>query len=273
MACAQPASKKGPPPLHAESASTFTSTTAADGEQTIEIHNVAYQVTGTQVPGRPDGQPLLLRNTVRSKQVLGDIGEEATVTLEAWPLGQDPRQKPLYSLTVEGSEGHTVENAIFVVSRGLEEVEWWSVYKLGSGQRLFDTYVPLVKFSIARDTVTMRYVGLEVPTDGTKDARLKQVHTVAVLTYASEDRVLHEALVTCDDGGRAVQLRSFADASRALSLVEDAGAPSRTLRLYISENYPSPPRPVEVRIPVREDNLDLAHAQAPAGIHVAVWRR
>src|ERR1039457_6099956 len=91
------------------------------------------------------------------------------------------------------------------------------IYKLGSGQHLFDTYVPLLSFSISRETVTTRYVGLEVPPDDTGDMRLKQPNVVAVLTYASEDRLIREALVTCDDPKQAQLLRSYADTTRAVS--------------------------------------------------------
>ena len=223
------------PPLHAQSASTIDFSSAADGSETVEIRNISHEVTGTQVPGRPPGERLLLRKTTHSKQVLGDIGLEATVTLEAWRLGEDPRQKPLYTLTVAGEDARTIDNALLAVSRGLEETEWWSVYKLGSGQHLFDTYVPLLSFSISRETVTTRYVGLEVPPDDTKDARLKQPNVVGVLIYASEDRLIREALVTCDDPKQAQLLRSYADTTRAVSWTEGA------LKLSFGQNYPSPP--------------------------------
>ena len=208
LVSAQQTPQKIAQPLHAESSSTIDFSSAADGSETVEIRNVSHEVTGTQVPGRPPGERLVLRKTVRSKQVLGDIGMEATVTLEAWRVGEDLRRKPLYSLTVTGDEGHTIDNALFVVERGLEETEWWSVYKLGSGQHLFDTYVPLLSFSISRETVTTRYAGLEAPGDDTKDARLKQPNVVGVVTYASKDRIIREALVTCDDPKQAQLLRS-----------------------------------------------------------------
>ena len=253
------------PPLHAQSASTIDFSSAADGSETVEIRNISHEVTGTQVPGRPSGERLLLRKTTHSKQVLGDIGLEATVTLEAWRLGEDPRQKPLYTLTVAGEDARTIDNAPLAVSRGLEETEWWSVYKLGSGQHLFDTYVPLLSFSISRETVTTRYVGLEVPPDDTKDARLKQPNVVGVLIYASEDRLIREALVTCDDPKQAQLLRSYADTTRAVSWTEGA------LKLSFSQNYPSPPNTVELRIPVRRDDLDLTHTQLPPRMHVTPY--
>jgi hypothetical protein len=259
------------PPIHAASPSTIDFSSAADGSETVEIRNISHEVTGTQIPGRPPSESLLLRKTTHSKQVLGDIGKEATVTLEAWRLGEDPRQKPLYTLTVTGEDARTIDNALLVVSRGLEETEWWSVYKLGSGQHLFDTYVPLLSFSISRETVTTRYVGLEVPPDDTpadnNAARLKQPNVVGVLTYASEDRLIREALVTCDDPKQAQLLRSYADTTRTLSYIDGA------LKLSFSQNYPSPPNPVDLRIPLHHDDLDLKHAQMPPHMHLSPWRR
>src|SRR5579863_9773286 len=116
-------------PLQAESGSTVSLTAKGD-EQTLEIHNVTYEVTSDFVPGRPQGQRLLLRQTTCSKQVLGDKGEEATTMLEAWPLGGDVEQKPIYTVNVSGTGGRTLNGALFIADRGLEEVEWWSVYRL-----------------------------------------------------------------------------------------------------------------------------------------------
>jgi hypothetical protein len=253
------------PPIHSESVSTVDFRSAADGSETVEIRNVSHDITGTGVPGRPSGERLLLRKTARSMQVLGDIGMQATVTLEAWRLGEDLGQKPLYALTVAGDDGRVVDNALFVVSRGLEETEWWSVYKLGSGQHLFDTYVPLAGFSISRETVTTRYIGLEVPDDAandTQDARLKQPNVASRLIYAAEDRIIREVLVTCDDPKQAQLMRSFADTTRTVSWVEGV------LKLSFRQNYPSPPNTVEVRIPLRRDDLDLVHAQLPPRVHL-----
>jgi hypothetical protein len=126
---------------------------------------------GQQGRGRPDNERLVLRTLTHTKRALEDIGEEALTTVEAWPLGVDLKQRPLYSVKVEGEDCRTVESALFVISRGLEEVEWWSAYKLGSGEHLFDTYVPLVHFSSARDILTPRCVGLAVPADDEADTK------------------------------------------------------------------------------------------------------
>ena len=269
--------------VQAQSSSSVTTSKASDGAQIIEIRNVTYELTAGNTPGLAHDERLLLRKTTQSKETVGDINVDATVTLEAWRFGGDLRQKPIYTLTATGTDGHTMDNAIFVVSRGLEEVEWWSAYKLGTGQHLFDTYVPLVNFSISRDILTTRYAGLGVPPDDVKDARLKQPNVVAVLTYASAERVLREALITCDDPKRAAQLRSFADEERTLSMVEGPPAaaaakgkpvePSHTLKVSFSESYPSAPNTIEVLVPVQGDDLDLRHAQLPKGLHAAAWRR
>jgi hypothetical protein len=232
-----------------------------DGQQTVEIANVAYEVTSTGVPGRPQNERLLLRTTTRTRQVVDEIGMDASTTVEAWPLGVDPKQKPLYTLKVAGVDSKTVDGALLVLLRGLEETEWWSVYKLGTGERLFDTYTPLLAFSIRRDIQTMRYVGLAVPES--KD-------TVAVLTYASAEHVLREALITSDDPRQAQSLRSFADASRSVTLLE---TPARALKISFSQNYPSQPATVSLTVPIVRDELDLAHAQMPAHLHIAAFKR
>jgi hypothetical protein len=279
----QGAAKGVPPVMHTESSSSVSSSATADGFQIVQIHNVSYEVTGTDVPGRPRDERLLLRKTTHSKETQGDMDVEATVLLEAWRFGGDLRQKPVYTISVSGTDGHTMDNAIFIASRGLEEVAWWSVYRLGTGRHLFDTYVPLVSFSISKELLTTRYVGLDVPPDDTPDSRLKEPHVVAVLTYASSDRVLREALLTCDDTEQAQLLRSFADVTRSVSMLEGESVrassnakplePSRKIRLSFSEDYPSPSNTKEVLIPLRGDDLDLVHAQLPARMHVSAWRR
>ncbi len=257
-------------PFQAQSPASVVYGVNKDGQQTVEITNVAYEVTSTAVPGRPQDERLLLRTTTRTKQVIDEIGTNASTTVEAWPLGVDPKQKPLYTLKADGVDARTVDGALIVILRGLEDTGWWSVYKLGTGERLFDTYTPLLGFSIRRDIQTTRYAGLEVPEDNAADARLRDPHVVAVLTYASAERVMREALITSDDPKQAVSLRSFADASRTLTLVE---SPARALKIAISQNYPSAPATVTLTIPIAHDDLDMAHAQLPAHLHIAAFRR
>jgi hypothetical protein len=255
------------PPLQAQTPSTFTYSTTKDGQKVIDIRNVRYGVSGEGVPGLPPEQRLLLRISTRNRQVLDEIGVRATVLLEAWPLGTDPKQKPIYGTTITGTDAEIAEGAVWVVSRGLEETEWWTVLKLATTQRLFDTYVPLVHFSISRETLTERYAGLDVPPDDTRDTRLRDAHVIGVLEYASENELTHEALLTCDDAERARLLRSYADTSRTLT------GSLEGLTLSFSENYPSPPNTTTLTVPIVNDDLDLAHAKLPAGLHLAAFKR
>ncbi len=238
-------------PFQSQSPASVAYGVNKDGQQTVEITNVAYEVTGR----------LLLRTTTRTKQVLDEIGMQASTTVEAWPLGVDTKQKPIYALKVDGIDSKTVDGALLVILRGVEDTEWWSVYKLGTGQRLFDTYVPLLSFSIRRDIQTMRYVGLGVSSEP---------NAVGVLTYASAERLIREALITSDDPKQGQLLRSFADATRAVTLVD---APTRALKISLSQNYPAAPATVTITIPIVRDDLDIAHAQLPAHLHVRALTR
>jgi hypothetical protein len=259
-------------PLQVQSYSTYTESANKDGEEVIDIRNVRYGMAGQGIPGLKTEDRLLLRISTRNREVIDEIGVRATVTLEAWTLGTDPKQKPIYSTTITGTDAQMLDNAVWVVSRGLEETEWWTVLKLATTQRLFDTYVPPVHFSASRETLMDRYAGFDIPPDDTRDAKLRDPHVVGVLEYASGDTLIREALITCDDTERAKLLRSFADAAHELA-GPMAGAAEQSLTLAISQNFPSPPDAVAITVPVVNDDLDLAHAKLPAGLHIAAFQR
>ena len=119
--------------LLAQPVSSYKYTVKGD-EKTVEITNVNYEELDSG---------LVLRMTTHLKHFVGEKGLKASTTTEAWKLGVDLKTKPLYSVTVEGTETRTVDGALFAVSRGLDETDWWSIYKIGNGAHLFDTYVPL----------------------------------------------------------------------------------------------------------------------------------
>ena len=83
-------------------------------------------------------------------------------TLQAFP--RVPVSPPLlliliHAKKVEGVDGRALNDELFVVARGLEDVEWWSVYRLADGKPLFDTHVPVV-------IAGKYYAGVDVPADG-----------------------------------------------------------------------------------------------------------
>ncbi|HTS91423.1 MAG TPA: hypothetical protein VMG55_05455 [Stellaceae bacterium] len=279
-ACAQAPLPPVGKPVSGQSSSTFSYEFKSD-EQTITINNVAYDLVQPYVPGKQTDL-LVLRVTTKSKQVMGDIGMEGSVTVEAWPLGTDFGEKPRYAVTLDGAGVNPLRNSVLVFDRALEEVQWWSVHALTTGKHLFDTYVEPLVFSVSRESDTPRIAGLEVPPDDIKDARLKDPHVVAVLSYASAERVVREALLTCDDPKRAELYRSFADEERKVEYVEGPTQPAqgktqpeptRALKITWSQSFPAPANPVSAQIPVAGDDLDLAHAKLPPCMHAAVFNR
>jgi hypothetical protein len=255
-------------PFRAESTSSI-SLTAKQDYRTVTVHNVAYQYTETRVPGRPTEERLALRITTHAEDVIGDIPQPGKVTLEAWPLGADPRQKPLYALHLDAFDAHTLDNAFWMVHKGDVDVSVWSVLKLGSGEHLFDTFVDLVRFSITKDVQTPRYVGLDVPPDNVRDPRLKDPHVVAVVTYASEDRVIRELLLTHADAAKARELRGYEDQTRTVVFVS---SPTKRLRVVFTPNLGGSPA-VEVTVPLKGDDLDATAARLPPGMRIVPFQR
>jgi hypothetical protein len=255
-------------PVSAQVSARSTSTFAyheKDGEKTVEITNAAYQVTQVYEPRQ---SWFVLRTTTRSKEVLDEKGWESQVTLEAWPMGADVNQRPLYALELKGSEATLLGGALWqVLDEATDpDVPVWSVYQVATGNRLFESFVAPLSLRVATDRAHQlfedRYAGLYVPPDDAPDARLRDRHVVAVLSYASGGGVLREALLTCDDVTRAANLRSYADTERTLSFIESPAAVQIRFK-------PGP----AVRIPVFDKDFDWSHAVVPSGLHLNPWKR
>ncbi len=244
-----------------------------DSAKVVDITNVTFATTGQYVPGRREEERLLVRTITQSREVIDEKGMEAKVTVEAWPLGGDPAQSPLYAVTREGVGATIDDNALLVFDRGTEDVDWWSIFALGTGKPLFDTLVPLLHFPLSREDQLPRYAGFDVPPDDASDARLREPEVVGVLTYAAPERVIRQLLVTCSDKTRAAELRSYWDTTRTLSLQE--GPPSaeqaRSLHLAWTANDPADAQPVEASIPIAADDLDPPGAKLPPCMALAPW--
>ncbi|MDR3699161.1 MAG: hypothetical protein P4L56_05965 [Candidatus Sulfopaludibacter sp.] len=245
-------------PFEAQSASIMQYGRTADGQDTVDITNVTFELVQMS-----DERRLMLRKTHSEHNVIGDEGGDPKITVEAWPLGVNLKEKPLYGVTLAGQDAAPIDDALLVFDR-TEEIPWWSVYHLDSGKHFFDTYAPLLRFSLTDPEQTGRYVGLEVSNDETADKRLKAPGVVGVLTYASGDRVIREALVTCDTAARAETLHSLADTTFALAFA------GKAIRLTLT---PFGSSATVITVPLVNDDLDLAHARIPAGIHLAAWKR
>ena len=252
-------------PLSAQStarAESFIKQHMEKGDSIIEISNTGYELAGS----------LVLRKTVRSREVVGDKEMESEVWLAAWPLGANLTGKPLYEVKTAGTDAHTRNAEVWIVEDATDpDVPSWSVYTLANGKRLFETYVEPLEFGVSREDGTPRYAGLEVPPDDAPDPRLRAKNVVAVLSYAGADRVVREALVTCDDPERAALLRSYWDEERTLAVSDRTGG--RFLRITFRAAYPSPPAEQIITIPLVKDDLDISRAAIPNGIHISPWRR
>ena len=235
---------------------------AEQGDNVVEIRNSGFELAGN----------LVLRKTIHSREVVGDKGLESEVALAAWPLGNDLAKKPLYEVKAKGTDARTRNGEIWIVEDAADpDVPIWSVYTLATGRRLFRSHVQPIEFGVSRADGSLRYAGLEVPADDAEDSRLRAKNVVAVLSYSAADRVIREAILTCDDPGRAAELRSYFDEERTLEVGDRANG--RFLRLTFRGAYPNRPDEQVLTIPVGKSGLDLAHAVAPAGLHVSVWQR
>ncbi|SPE42127.1 conserved exported hypothetical protein [Candidatus Sulfopaludibacter sp. SbA3] len=249
-------------PFDAQSTSTLKYGRNSNGQDTVDITNAAYELAQTD-----NDHHLILRLTHTEKNVVGDIGDQAKITVEAWPLGVNLKENPLYSVELDGNDATVVDSALLIFDR-TEEAPWWSVYHLDNGKHFFDTNAPLLRFSITDIVQTERYAGLEISNDNTADKRLKARGVVGVLTYASGDRVIREALITCDNDERAQLLHSLADTTFELAAVNKA------IRVALTPFDPNGHSPAAViTVAVVNDDLDLVHARLPAGMHLTAWRR
>jgi len=175
---------------------------------------------------------LVLHKTETTRQVVGEKGMEAATVLEV----STADKKRLYTLKVEGVDGRTMNDELFVVARGLEDVEWWSVYRLADGKPMFDTHVPVVQAG-------KLYAGFDVPADG--DPRLKNSRLVGVVNMAGASGAVRRVEVHCADANRAALLRSYWDARRTLSVSGDSlvlsilgGSPDVNIRVPLKSTGP-----------------------------------
>ena len=184
--------------VFAQSASSLT-VTGKQGEEAVAIRNVSYELAAKTV----------LRKTEQTRQVIGDKGMEASTLIEAWPLGVDRKEKPKYTIKVEGVDARSLNYDLLIVTRGLEDTQWWSLYRLADGKPLFNTFVRPIHIP---DTMT--YAGYDVPADG--DPRLKNPKLIGVIHLAGAEGTPRRIEIHANDAKRALVLRSFADVTPSL---------------------------------------------------------
>ena len=184
-------------PLAAQPSSLAIS--GKQGEEAVVIHNVSYELAGKTV----------LRKTEHTRQVLGEKGVDASTRIEAWPLAGDRKQPPKYAIQVEGVDARAIDNELLIVTRGLVDETWWTVYRLADGKPLFNTFVQPVRIPDSN-----LYAGYDVPEDG--DPRLKNPKLIGVIHLAGPEGTPRRIELHANDATRARTLRSFADVTPSM---------------------------------------------------------
>jgi hypothetical protein len=226
-----------------------------DGRLDGRLVNVNFRMVMVPVAGDPRPRRLLLRLAVTDGDAFASGPAEGRVRLDAWPLNDadDINKAAMYTIVAPGRSASIEDDSTLVVEHGIRR----SVYALASGTWLYDTDAVVATFSLEGER--RRVVAVATAEDD------MPAGSVAVLTYATNQTVLKRVLVTASDPARARLLRSSVSMTRAVARMEDSTR--RILDLPLPSGT--------VRIPMNGDDLDLAHAQLPAGLGLAelkAWR-
>ncbi len=198
--------------------------------------------------------PILVRFDV-SNSVFADSGAEGAVHLQAWPLKGPAtlERTPLYNVTVPGRSARIQHGDLLMVSHGGGRK---SAYSLSNGRWLFDADAPIAVFTEPDTSAAeggRRLIAVAQSPDGVIG------NGVAVLAYATPERILSRVLLYAHDPVRARFLRGTVSMTRAVERIDSAG--KRVLELQLPAGL--------VRIGIQPDSLDLAAASVPDGLALA----
>lgn len=181
-----------------------------------------------------------LRRTETVERVPDEKGMTALTVLDVWLPGQSRKGKPAHSFRVEGFDGAPLGDGLYVVARGTEDVEWWSVHRLRDGAEIYATHVRPIA------TGGGRFAGFEVPEDG--DPRLKQDPLLfGIVVETGVEGPIRRDPLRARDAAHATRLRSYWDAQRKMSVTEGG----RTVEIRISGGEPD----ATIRIPLTSGGL------------------
>jgi len=217
--------------------------------------NIAFHPMAVLVPGDPRPQRLLIRLEVATTEFAAATGD-GRVRLDVWPVESvgDLRKAPLYTVVVPGRSANLDPEGMMLVERGNGRR---SAYALGDGAWLYDADVPVASFVI--DAEHRRYAALAQADDD------MPLGAVAVLSFASPQRVIRRLLISADDAARGRFLRGSVAMTRPVARLEDAKR--RVLEVPLPAGI--------LRMAFVGDDLDLATAEIPAGLKLTElkpWR-
>ncbi len=261
-------------PTHSTSAQSSASIEVEGNVVTVHRTNRMFELAGPDIEGRNANDRLLLRKEIETTEVIGDKGMDGRVNVWAWTLGVDVNvTAPLYVISASGLEGRVTDNDVYVIERGLDEIEWQSVFSLADGDKLFDATVPWLLATNGGAWNERHYLALAQVFEDADDAALRRDDAIALLTYASRTRVLNQVLIRADKADRARLLRSVWDQTIKFSWsgkseetpspdgpVPDLKAEPLTIAIRFS------PDGATLQIPVGERRFDLSKATTSTGL-------
>jgi len=237
---------------------------ALSGESVFGVRNLDGRLDGRMVNVGfhtvwiRDGQDntphrLLVRLEVSNADVFATRTDEGRIRFDAWPMenAADLLRSPLYSVIASGRTA-TIEEGTVQIDHGSRH----SIYSLTDGKWLYDYDVPPVIMNVDNDR--RRVVAIS-----TADADMVP-GGIAVLTFASDRKVIRRFAIAVQEAARARVLRSAMTMIHPLIRTEESNR--RTIELVLSAGL--------VRLPllVLGDDLDLSQAQLPPGLELIELR-
>lgn len=218
-----------------------------NGEFAGRTVNVEFHPLSLRAADSP--RRLLIRTEVSTADFASGSAE-GRVRFDAWALTgtADLRKPPLYTVVAPGRAAILDPEGMLVVTRiGGRR----SYYSLAGGHWIFDSDAPLA--TLADDGSAIRFAALAAADDGMSSG------AVAVLTYASAQRPIRRLVLIADDPIRARFVRGALAMTRPVFGGDGNGA--RSIEIRLSAGL--------VHVPLREDDLDVAGADVPAGFQLA----
>lgn len=218
-----------------------------DGRTAGRLVNVSFHPVSVALAGDPRPRPLLARLQVDTTE-FSAASADGRVRLDVWPMGgaADLHKPPLYTVMVPGRGASLEADGMMMVERGARR----SAFSLADGSWLFDADAPVAVFAV--DGERRRYVALAQAEDDLAAG------AVAVLSYATPRRVIRRVVLSAADPARGRFLRGTLNMTRPVTRVDDKGG--RVLEVPLPSGA--------LRLPVAGDDLDVAHAEVPAGMRL-----
>jgi hypothetical protein len=237
---------------------------------TFTLTSKSHVLTGEIVSLRGQRERLILDITTIARETLGEKGIQGTIEIAA--RAADQQMPILYSLRAPGRAASLDGNGFVAIDRDDCCTFHRAYYEVGTGERLFEATTAPAALTLEGPSYKWRVAAYVAAMDGRDDHRAWGETAAGEISYVASDRVIRRVRIMARDAATARRLRSLDDERVALAWIDGrTGAPIVT----VPERGPVQPMlrlhfitsGIEVRIPLKDD--DLALAGAPAGLTLA----